>query len=248
MPDPYSRIFLLSHMRAFTSLAGHILGSNPAINGYFEMHLGYEDAGALDRQLAKYRKHEDLKDGSRYLFDKLLHNDYRLLPERLGQARLRILVGIRSPEPTLKSIVDLFERKGGNEAYASPEAATRYYTERLEWLADFCRTRADSYFYFDAGLFRARPQVLLAALTNWLELEKPLSERYRVFSQTGKARRGDSSEFIHRGAITRGGADYPHVGIPRQLLDQAQATYLRCRREIVELAAESITLDATSPP
>jgi len=32
--DPYARIFLLSHMRAFTSLAGHILGSHPQINGW----------------------------------------------------------------------------------------------------------------------------------------------------------------------------------------------------------------------
>jgi hypothetical protein len=32
--DPYARIFLLSHMRAFISLAGHILGSHPQINGY----------------------------------------------------------------------------------------------------------------------------------------------------------------------------------------------------------------------
>jgi hypothetical protein len=32
-PDPYARIFLLSHMRAFTSLAGHILGSHPQIKG-----------------------------------------------------------------------------------------------------------------------------------------------------------------------------------------------------------------------
>lgn len=247
MSDPYSRIFLLSHMRAYTSLAGHVLGSNPAINGYFEMHLGYEDAGALDRQLAEYRKHEDLKDGSRYLFDKLLHNAYRLLPERLGPARLKILVGIRPPEPTLRSIVDLFGRKGGGEAYASPEAATRYYMERLEWLAGFCRARTGAYFYFDAELFRARPRALLSALSDWLELEEPLSEHYQVFSQTGKARRGDSSEFIHRGEIARGRADYRHIRIPRQLLDQAQATYLRCRRRIVELAADSRTLDEVAP-
>ena len=43
MPERYSRIFLLSHMRAFTSLAGHILGSHPQINGYFEMHISYDD-------------------------------------------------------------------------------------------------------------------------------------------------------------------------------------------------------------
>jgi len=33
--DPYARIFLLSHMRVYTSLAGHILGSHPQINGYY---------------------------------------------------------------------------------------------------------------------------------------------------------------------------------------------------------------------
>ncbi|TCS68990.1 hypothetical protein EDC61_1225 [Sulfuritortus calidifontis] len=46
---PHARIFLLSHMRAFTSLAGHILGSHPQINGYYEMHISYWDAAALDR-------------------------------------------------------------------------------------------------------------------------------------------------------------------------------------------------------
>ena len=69
MPDSYSRIFLLSHMRAFTSLLGHILGSNPEINGYYEMHLSYEDASALESQLAEYTKHDPLKRNSGYLFD-----------------------------------------------------------------------------------------------------------------------------------------------------------------------------------
>jgi hypothetical protein len=52
----YARIFLLSHMRAYTSLAGHILGSHPQINGYYEMHISYEDASALDRQLEMFRQ------------------------------------------------------------------------------------------------------------------------------------------------------------------------------------------------
>ena len=62
MPERYSRIFLLSHMRAFTSLAGHILGSHPAINGYFEMHISYDDASALDKQLDVFQQHETLKE------------------------------------------------------------------------------------------------------------------------------------------------------------------------------------------
>ena len=47
------------------------------------MHLGYEGAAALDRQLELYRQGDAIKPGSRYLFDKLLHNDYVLKPERL---------------------------------------------------------------------------------------------------------------------------------------------------------------------
>jgi len=65
VPDPYARIFLLSHMRAFTSLAGHILGSHPQINGYYEMHLSYEDASALDRQLEGFRQGDVIKADSR---------------------------------------------------------------------------------------------------------------------------------------------------------------------------------------
>jgi hypothetical protein len=87
--ERYARIFLLSHMRVYTSLAGHILGSHPQINGYYEMHLGYEDAAALDRQLELYRQGERLKPSSRYLFDKLLHDDYVLKPERLGHQEIR---------------------------------------------------------------------------------------------------------------------------------------------------------------
>jgi hypothetical protein len=69
-------------MRAFTSLAGHILGSHPQINGYYEMHISYDDASALDRQLEVFRRGDVPKADSRYLFDKLLHNDYVLKPER----------------------------------------------------------------------------------------------------------------------------------------------------------------------
>jgi hypothetical protein len=40
-------------MRAFINLAGHILGSHPQINGYYEMHICYVVASALDRQLSR---------------------------------------------------------------------------------------------------------------------------------------------------------------------------------------------------
>ena len=43
-------------MRAYTSLVGHILGSHPEIDGYYEMHRSYVLADDLDRQLAAIRR------------------------------------------------------------------------------------------------------------------------------------------------------------------------------------------------
>lgn len=243
----HDRIFLLSHMRAYTSLAGHILGSHPQINGYYEMHLGYADAAALDKQLAAYLESDALKPGSRYLFDKLLHNDYALAPDRLGLADMKILLSLRQPEPTIQSIVHLYRQKDGGDLFDSPEKAARYYIERVRALADFARVnfaRANrGYFYFDAELWQCAPEQLLPRLAAWLELDLPLSEQYQTFSHTGKPLKGDSSPRIHRGNIDRGGSDYAHIAVPDAVLDEAREVYRECRRQIIERAADSLTVD-----
>jgi hypothetical protein len=242
MPEEYSRIFLLSHMRAFTSLTGHILGSNPAINGYYEMHLSYTDAAVLNKQLSELQKNERIKDNSRYLFDKLLHNEYQLVTEELGQVCLKLLVTLREPESTINSIVHLFTKKQNRPLYSSPKEAIRYYIERLEWLAHFCRTTKHNYYYFDAGLFKTAPQALLTTLSDWLELETSLSERYQIFSQTGKARIGDSSKYIHVGEIDNSRAPPPHIHIPENELKKAYEIYLDCRQQMIAHATDAKTL------
>ena len=241
-PDPYARIFLLSHMRAYTSLAGHILGSHPQINGYYEMHISYEDAAALDRQLEVFRQGDVLKANSRYLFDKLLHNDYVLKPERLGPAELKILVSLAEPERTIRSIVHLFRQKPDPDLYASPIEASHYYVARVKALADFCRMAERGYTYFDAELLQAAPERLLPRLTDWLELDSPLSERYQTFSHTGKPGRGDSSARIHGGRIDRTRVDYSHIEIPEEALRTAREAYRECREQMISGAADSVTL------
>jgi hypothetical protein len=242
LADRRARIFLLSHMRAYTSLAGHILGSHPQVNGYYEMHLGYEDASALDRQLETFLQDEVLKPGSRYLFDKLLHNDYVLKPERLGLADIKILVALAEPEHTIRSIVHLFRQKPDPDLYASPIEAAKYYVERVRAIGEFCRTTAWPYAYFDAELLIRAPEKLLPRLTEWLELDSPLSERYEVFSQTGRARRGDTSQRVRSGRIDRARSDYSEVVIPQEVLGAAQAVYRECRGQIVAGARDAVTL------
>lgn len=243
LPEPHARIFLLSHMRAFTSLAGHILGSHPHINGYYEMHISYEDASALDRQLDVFLESDVLKENSRYLFDKLLHNDYLLKPGQLGLANMKVLVSLLEPEQTIKSIVDLFAQKEIEDLYASPAGAANYYIARIQAIADFCLTASQPYYYFDAELFQRTPEKLLPRLSDWLELDSPLSERYQIFSHTGKARKGDSSERIHSGSIDRTPVDYSHIAVPEEVLRPAREAYRECRRQIIGNAADSLGLD-----
>ena len=243
MAENYARIFLLSHMRAFTSLAGHILGSHPAINGYFEMHISYDDAAALDQQLDVLQEHEGIKQNSCYVFDKLLHNDYRLEPERLGLTESKILVTLLQPEQAIKSIVDLFAQKETARLYASPVAAANYYIDRVKTLAEFCQLRSGHYYYYDAELFQAAPDRLLPELSRWLDLDPPLSEHYQIFSQTGKAGAGDSSEHIRSGRINRTRSDYSHIIIPEAELSGAQTVYRDCRQTIIEKATEALTLE-----
>jgi hypothetical protein len=228
-------------MRAYTSLAGHILGSHPAINGYFEMHISYDDPSALDQQLEKFREQETIKENSHYLFDKLLHNDYQLRPEQLGLVDIKILLTLRQPEQTIKSIVDLFANKDTAALYALPTEATRYYIERLEWLADFSRKNVQAYDYYDAELLKSAPDTLLPAISSWLGLDSPLRERYRLFSQTGVARKGDSSKIIQSGRIAKTKIDRSHIRIPNHVLKSALTVYRDCRQQVIDNARDAVS-------
>jgi hypothetical protein len=242
MPEHYSRIFLLSHMRAYTSLAGHILGSHPRINGYFEMHVSYDDARALDKQLEVFLQYETLKQDSRYLFDKLLHNDYRLNTALFGPDGLTVLVTLQEPEKAVKSIVDLFQNKAPEELYASPVEAGNYYVDRLKSLVGFCGTTRQPYYYYDAELLREAPRELLGKLTQWLDLDSPLKEDYQLFSQTGRSGKGDSSRRIRSGKIDRTRVDYSHIEVPEHVLARARETYVECRSAIIANAADSMRI------
>lgn len=238
----YQRIFLLSHMRAYSSLTGHILGSHPQINGYYEMHLSYSSAADLDAQLRLYRQSESPKPGGIYLFDKLLHNDYVLDSRILAGSDYRVLMSIRSPAYSLKSIIHLFQAKQTTDPYADPVQATDYYVKRLESLAAFSRENSGQYYYFDAELIKTDSQSLLQALTRWCQLTTPLSDRYRIFSLTGKAGAGDSSDFINSGKIESSESQYPEVKLDAHHLSRAEQAYAEYREVMLRHARASLIL------
>ena len=163
-------------------------------------------------------------------------------PERLGLANIKILISLSEPEHAIKSIVNLFAQKDIEDLYASPVEAANYYIARVKALAGFSGTVDQPYYYFDAEMLQRAPEKLLPRMRGWLELDSPLSERYEVFSQTGKPRRGDTSARVRSGNIDRTRTDYSHVVIPQEALSLAHAAYEECRARIIARAADSATL------
>ena len=236
-------IFLLSHMRANTSLVSHILGSHPQISGYYEMHLSYHDEHDLDKQLQLFSSKDQIKSSTKYMFDKLLHNDYELCLDQLDRDKIKILVSIRSPEQSIKSIVNLFRNKNAAHAYAGLESAAQYYIDRVTELARFCQCNKGQYYYYDADLIRIQHESLLQRLQDWLGLSMPLSEQYQLFSLTGQARVGDTSENMNKGRIVRHQNNYDDIEIPDQLLRQVVAETRRHKEAAVSYAIDSIELN-----
>lgn len=232
-----ARVFLLSHMRAYTSLLGHVLGSHPEIDGYYEMHRAYVLADDLDRQLAQYAAHDALQPGGRLLFDKLLHNDYTLNLALPALADATVLVALRPPAATLPSIVALFAQKDRDDPYATPEGATGYYLGRLAALAGFAARHPGRFRYFDADTLLADTPRIFAALERWLGLGTPLTTDYRLFAHTGIAGAGDSSPALASGRIQRASPPAPFDPV---LLMRADAAYRDCRAQLIARAAESV--------
>lgn len=229
-------------MRAYTSLVGHILGSHPEIDGYYELHRNYLLADDLEWQRAQYLAHDRLKPGGRYLFDKLLHNSYGLNLALPDLADAVVLLALRPPVPTLASIVALFAGKPAPQPYATPAGAARYYLERLTTLADFSARHPRRYLYFDAPLARDDAPRLLAALGSWLGLTTPLSERYRTFSLTGVAGAGDSSPALADGRVLRHTPPPPGIPLDPALLRQVEVAYRDCRARLIAAAADSVLM------
>ena len=241
-PEHYQHIFLLSHMRANTSLISHILGSHAQISGYYEMHLSYCSAQDLVRQQQMYLTNDSIEKNTKYLFDKLLHNDYKLYLDNLGTRNPQVLVSIRSAEQTIKSIVNLFRNKSGQRTYANIESATQYYIDRISTLVKFCEMNKSKYYYFDAELIRIDSEKILNYLQTWLSLDVALNDQYQMFSMTGKTRAGDSSENMTQGKIVQQNSNYDEIEIPDDLLQNAITKSQQAKQLIIAGAIEAITV------
>lgn len=218
----YKKTILLSHMRSRSSVLSHILGSNVEIAGYYEQHLKHTDPLFDLKIKANLIMDECLSIDATYLYDKVLHDRF---DPRFFES-YKIIVLVRKPEPTLKSIMSM----GGitNSLWKNdPYRAFAYYCQRLQNIMDIVGRVDRGVCFIEADKLIDDTEEELNRITAFLDLNDPLTSSYNSFNKTGKAVFGDPSENIKSGSIVRT-EEKSSIVIPENLLVIANQYYERC--------------------
>ena len=196
-------VLILSHMRSYSTLLAHLLGSHPEIAGYAEMNLPYARRRDLLRLRAQVARSLDGDLEGRFVLDKMLHDEHPLGREILSDPNVYPVFLVRRPAETVSSILKMNERLPDRQLYPGEGEAVGYYAGRLETLAQLGRDRKGPAFVIRAEDLVTDPEVTLAGLGRFLGLSTPIQTTYSTFPLTGVPGRGDFSDAIREGRIQR---------------------------------------------
>lgn len=214
----YQNLFLISHMRARTSLLSHIMGSHAEIAGYYEQHIAHWKRASDLRLRASLLEERLITPDTRYLLDKVLHVHLDPPPEAPA---VRVIL-LRQPETTVQSIIRMgLER---DTKWQDEQEAMTYYCNRLQQILQKAQHCSQPQVLITSEDIVDKPDAVLQGLSRFLKLKTPLSTQYDSFEKTGQAVSGDPSEAIQAGRILRRKHDHD-ISLTPRLLDQSQACY-----------------------
>lgn len=226
-------LFVISHMRSRSTLLSHILGSNPEVIGYTELHRPYRTGMDLFKFRARIfienKEHIDQK----FILDKVLHNSYEFSESVLNLDNAKFLFMIREPKGTIKSLLKI-SKADDMEYYRDPKNNLTYYQDRLNAVGELAEKNSelDSFFLESEDIVN-QPKEVLKKLSDWLGLSEPLSTNYSVMDKTGQAGYGDISGNIQSGEIVKTKTNHDII-IPDDVLEKALQTYEDCKGKLIK--------------
>jgi len=241
VPDRYrgTFLFVVSHMRSYSSLLCHILGSHPEISGYSEAQLSYFGRNDLQRLARTVREHTGEPALKRYVLDKLLHNKREIAPDILRRPDVRCLFLLRNAPDTIASILNMAHALQSTGDYSDPARVVAYLAERLTQMAAYAPLVRGRALFVESERLLDDTAARLDRIAQWLGLAEPLSPEYRTFRHTGQRGHGDPSPHIRAGRIVASDADrhrdYVPIVVADDLLERADAAYARCRAALAHL-------------
>jgi hypothetical protein len=221
-------LFVLGHMRSYSSLLCHILGSHPQIDGYCETHVKYRTRLDLIRLRSRVVKFTGEPLRGRYVLEKMLHN-YPFAHSIVRSPQIRAVMLVRQPLPAVQSIVNMGLHYSDIAWYRDLEAVARYYEERLAMLVRLADQLRGRVMFIEAESLLTRTPEVLHGIGSLLNLSEPLRSDYRRFAHTGERGFGDPSEAISAGRVTNGTREpRTRVIVPAALTARLEMAYAAC--------------------
>lgn len=230
-------VFLLAHMRCGSTAMSNIICSHPQISGYGEAHIRYGGREALGLLAINQMRRGEWKPKATYLFDKILHDRYhREVPAAFFSSRGIFL--LREPEPTIRSIVNLFQVIG-KAGYNSHIEAANYYAERLETLASLWdRFAPEQRIGLTHRSLLFAPDEALAAISARIGLVPPLTNHYRSPKASLLGGGGDPLESGKQNriepALLRPMGNLRALGLPEDLTLACETAFARMHTRIAK--------------
>jgi hypothetical protein len=218
----YRYVFVLAHMRSGSTLLSHILTSHHDFAGAGETHTIYRTPADLPNLVVTTCEilHKLQLSGT-YVVDQINHDEF-LTDEILSSPQIhRCIILIRTPEATLKSMMNLFGMQD--------RVALGYYVERLETLVRYSSHLRERALLVEYDDLVDRTQETLAALTQFFAVDPPFTNKYVKSKVTGKV--GDPSQNILSGRIIR--TQDHKESISAEVAEEAILAFRNCRRELL---------------
>ncbi|WP_452231449.1 sulfotransferase family protein [Lacinutrix sp. MEBiC02595] len=225
-------LFVVSHMRSRSTVLSHILGNNPEVRGYKELHMSYKDNVSLINMQIELVKDLKCSLRNKYLFDKILHNS-TISDAVIHKVKPKMLFLLREPESTIKSIINM-GNKTGVTWYKDAEKVTNYYCNRLRQMEQLSQRVGQSALFIPSNDLVEKPEDTLHKITLWLDLKAPLKTTYSTFKDTGVMGAGDPLENIKSGVL-KATSSYSNIEVPRHLLTRAEEAYEKCSATLLNL-------------
>lgn len=218
-------VLIVSHMRSYSSVLSHVLGSQEEIAGYSEMHQSYERRVDFLRARTRVARSLDGRLDGRFVLDKVLHDHHPVAPEVLDRDDVRPIFLVRRPAETVASILAMGRKVTDIPWFSEPGTVAAYYAQRVRTLAGLARSVRSPALFVPAEAVVGDTDAVLAAVARHLGLAHPIGASYRTFKHTGEARWGDYSDHIRSGRIERRGERSHEVELPEELLTEPRAAY-----------------------
>ena len=197
---PRRYLFVASHMRSYSTLLGHLLCSSGEVSGYAEMRRSYRAEADLIALAMQVRASHAGKLHGGIVLDKLLHGGHHIGDEILSMDNVDVLISVRHPRATVRSIVALGRTIGPDNWMAQPDRAGLHFVNRMRQLSELT-DRIERPLVLAADSLIGHTDSTLRGLERELGLEKQLSAEYEVHEYTGWAEYGDTSKYIGTGRV-----------------------------------------------